>query len=195
MRWLVGGPCYEMKVRAEHGTMLAELAAYFTACGHVFTFHYRHTSILPEGRAAFLHAAVTGPYDIALGFDADTWLKHPDEFVSMLAGPWEPDVALRAVLVPQRDGKVNAWEARGARMGDIPLGRFVDAWAVGAAVCAYNVGWYRRNIGDVRTLYAVMPTSEGTFLGEDVWHCAALQNAGARVQVVRLGGARHGAGL
>jgi hypothetical protein len=212
--WILGGPAYRLQCDVRHAACLAELAVAVHASGDIPEFWHEHTSVLPQGRAAFLaHAVNTREADYAVGLDADTFLRHGARLMDLARTfdlateqPW----AQLGILVAQRDGKVNAWADEGVRLDEIAFGEFREAWAVGAACCVYNLRWYRdvctRGIasgtlddavrGTLAQSYAMLPTGLGlAYVGEDVWHSQWVRGRGGKVYATRLTGVSHAGGF
>lgn len=212
----IGAPCYRMQLHADHAIMLGELGQMtgipFDELGlearsalslEIEGWAYMHTSLLAPGRAAILAAAIESDADALLSIDSDTWADAPViaralAIAAEIAEPW----AILGLLVPQDDGRVNAWQAEGQRLGR-PLPWIpAPAWAVGAAITIHNLHWHRMirsQAGGERwpwTSYGTIPTGiPGAFVGEDAWHCEAVRSKGGRVLALWSAGGTYHAGF
>lgn len=174
--FFVGGPAYNLQLDARHAGCMVELAMFVGAGHQIADVYYPHSSILPQGRAKWLGRAIDSGADIGITMDADTWIA-TDELMTGgarlarlalgarrgLEDPW----ALIGVLVPQRDGRVNAWRAEGERLRESEATTIVNAgiapraWtsvhAVAQACAIYNLAWWRQWQGRERHMFAMMP--------------------------------------
>lgn len=189
--FVLGGVVYNLKVDARHAVTMAELLAEIEVArrthalsevrsgirspfGDVYCegISYRHTSVLPEGRHRWLEEACRAKEATwAISMDADTWIRagHAREFLDGLPRAPSNDLALVGALVPCRDNRVNAWSMPGKRIAAEDVVARFRVQAIGLAIVAYHLPWYRRNLD--RGAFAIMMHEDGAFIGEDVWHC------------------------
>lgn len=204
----VGAPLYRMQCHGGHAAALVELATLAALEGtELVGPHYEHTSLLPCGRAKILADAIGEPEagipmaDMLYTVDADTWCDAASVLALCRELALRDDWSTVGIVVPQDDGRVNAWSEEGVKL-DRPanVGELVPAWAVGGAACIHNLWKHREyakrsGTGYPWTSYAVMPTGHpGSYLGEDTYHCRMLvETFEARIWAVRLDGTRHAA--
>lgn len=199
--WYFGGPAYMSKLHAGTAEMLAAMSVHASRDGDaILGYDFAHTSILPQGRAQLLWRAMQSDADILVSMDADTFMREPQRWMadirrlSFQAEPW----ALLGVCVPQTDGRINAWEADGQRASELLVGIPTPLWAIGGALVAYNLPWYRTHFGSLREVacsYAMVaaPAGQGdAFIGEDVWHCGTVRAKGGQILGLRFGKVGHG---
>lgn len=208
VRLRIGAPVYRMQVHGGHAGALIELGVH--AADHeveIIGPHYEHTSLLPAGRAKILADAIKPPAeegdvplaDFLVSIDADTWIDARELLWLVQELATRPAWSIVGVVVPQDDGRVNAWSSQGERLPDPGLRRFVPAWAVGGAICVFNLWWYREiaaRVGDAWPwiTYAVVPTGAPSgYVGEDTWHCRQVADHGGKVEAIRLDGVKHAA--
>lgn len=204
----VGAPVYRMQVHGGHAASLVELATLCAAndLWQLVGPHYEHTSLLPAGRAKILHDAIVTPEDgipsadILYTPDSDTWTDAGALLELARELIYRDDWTICGVIVAQDDGVANAWAEQGVRL-DRPArqGVPVPAWAVGGACCLHNLAWHRKQratIGEAWPWvgYGVAPTGlASSYMGEDTYHCRAVDAAGGKIWAVELPGTTHAA--
>ncbi len=170
-----------------------------------------HSSVLPDLRARILHRAMMdSSADVLLTMDSDTWIDDAKIFDVMAmvkrwyTAPGSSADAMIGVIVPQRDGRVNAWEAEGIRLSrDVLNAQRSQVHAIGSAIMFHNLDWYRSRGLNAGSFYAMaQSTAPGvatgakdppTFIGEDVWHCAVVRRLGGVIRAIDCGGVHGGA--
>jgi hypothetical protein len=85
------------------------------------------------------------------------------------------DLAILSYVVACRDGRVNAWETVGKRIGMDYFAQspIRNVHAVGLAYAFFNVAWYRSHRDSIRAF-----DMEVDGAAEDYGHCKAVRNAG-----------------
>lgn len=206
--FIIGGVAYSLQVRAEHAVTLAELAYELAkrtlgtrGCGAgtdaLVGYDYAHTSVLPEGRFNWLkRACLDTRANWAITIDADTWIKRGHAWELLDAIPRSPRerLALVGVLVPCRDGRVNAWSAPGRRLSRDELASkgLTKVESIGLAIAAYHLPWYRERLS--ASSFCVVPSKDGgEYIGEDVWHCRWVADQGGEVYATGDVPSVHGA--
>lgn len=196
--WYVGGPCYRHQMHSATAQMLASLAVGISRRGDALLgLDFEHTSLLPQGRARLLWRAMDSEADVLVTMDSDTWMLDVHRLLeaTVLAVMGSELWSMLAVLVPQTDGRVNAWQAEGERLEEPLLGIPVPLHAVGAALVVHNLAWYRQNmpsLGEVAQSYAMVPTGNAdAFVGEDVWHSNSVRRRGGVIWGIRYSKVFH----
>lgn len=213
----IGAPAYRLQLDARHGQMLCLLGQHadspLPAPSESRTLRigpvgYLHTTLLAPGRARVLAGAMEwrSPQgeqaDALLSVDADTFCEI-DNLLSLLAiaaslpaQGW----AQLALLVPQDDGRVNAWSAPGERLAAVEPWQPIAVHAVGAAIALHNLHWHRAVIARGGKTwpwsgYACVPLDQpGAYIGEDHYHCTRVRELGGRVLAINAGrGVYHAA--
>lgn len=193
---ILGGVAYNLMVDARHASTIAAIATVLPMYNLSLTgAYYRHTSILPSGRYHWLESAI-GTRDArwAVSIDSDTWIQGDaiwrlPALLRRLTSDAPKDLALVALAVPQRDNTINVWEAPGQRMqrpkSDPPSDPISKPYACGLAIAAYDLDVYRAISSESRAqAWGMVPSGEGNFVGEDMWHCAWLQKHDRSAYVV-----------
>ncbi len=169
-----------------------------------------HSSVLPALRAQILHRAMADiESDVLLTMDSDTWINGPTVRAALEAmAAWfvrsPPTHAALALVVPQRDGRVNAWQAEGERLSERPdMARPTQVHAIGSAIMFHDLAWYRAQRAGAGVFYAMVASDVGgglgdvakvpIYVGEDVWHCAAVRRMGGVIEAIDCGGVHGGA--
>jgi hypothetical protein len=196
---VVGGPAYNLQSDVRHTQSILDLSAALEMHdqGHqVIGSAYEHDALLPFARERLLHRLMRTPnVDFFLSVDSDTYFDGRSMAAAMLDQqhglPWVTyEAALYAALVPQRDGKVNAWRSEGVRLKKEDAyaeGKPRDAvqlhW-VGLACVVYDLRWYREHRGKVSCWHGIQCDSSGeqvTCIGEDVYHCEVVRALGGDI--------------
>lgn len=208
----IGAPCYRMNQDARRGAMIAKLGLELerARARYVDDAHRKgvwlgrepaaivelgdiHTSLLPAGRAKVLHSAMEGTADWLLSVDSDTWMNTAAliRVIELLPDLPAATTAAIGVLVPQDDGRVNAWGEENTRLSasDIQPWRAREVWAIGGAIMFHNLRWHRSvassNVRWPWVSYSVIATGmPGSYMGEDVFHCEAVKRQGGKVLAV-----------
>lgn len=190
-------PAYELRVSCHHAATVAALVA------RGAEWAFAHDSVLPASRGRALRSAMDDRTLARLVMiDADCWIPPAqiDRFASAVDAAPTP---LSACILPQRDGRLNAWGPGMVRLGgaDIDGRDALTVEAIGTGIAIFNLAEYRamEAAGLSPDLWwGILPSSHRTadgdpaWTGEDVFHCRALARAGHQITgLVGLG--RHGA--
>jgi hypothetical protein len=208
----VGGPAYRRVLGVGHAVTVAQMASSAATNGVTCWISYGSSSSLANQRCVFLSHAIQGSADVAVTIDADCSVLDDqdgrpggDILLSLAQRMADLDGPV-GVALPIADGKVNAKPA--------PLPpdwyRLKRCEWVGTGIMIFPLRWYRDVYAhrvDPDRAFAFAPHGEShtaaerrerwkrhpppVQLGEDVWHCDTVTQAGGTVRLVCVPGAAH----
>jgi len=209
LRLRVATPAYRLQCDVRHAAFVMALIEAWnmrSRASEPIEWDTEHSSVLPELRARILYRAIQSEADVLITVDSDTWIRHDriGDFVHEVISWYRESSSAHAVLgviVPQRDGRPNAWSSPGERIAAEPV-QPTNVFAIGTAVMCHNLDWYRAAGNGAGVYYAMTPSDCGAigrngslpiYTGEDVWHCACVAKFNGIVQAIACGGVHGGA--